>query len=284
MFTARQASAASRVTTTPLILRVNTAVATTSGSGVNGMRLWVGSTVNQGSIATIDWGDGAIDNVTVAANTANPTSITHTYSSSGIYNISVRGSFQISGYKAGFGDPQDNPKIIDVLQWGNCPIISMLDMFNGSNIGVGWSAVDQPNLSICNSMRGTFAYLKTFNESKLGAWNVSAVQNFQNTFFNCVVFNRPLALWNTSAATNTGGMFKYCYKFNQNISSWNMSNATNMIQMFQGASVFNQNLSSWVTGLITQPGNFSIDASPTWTANKATLFPFLADGVTRINT
>jgi surface protein len=286
MFSGRQSAANSRIvdTNTPLILRVNTAIATSGGTGNTGMRLWVGSTQSRGSTATIDWGDGsATDTVIVGANSPAPVSITHTYPSSGFYNISVRGSFAISGYRIGTGNPQDSAKVVDVLQWGNSPIISMLDMFNTSSI-VSFTATDTPNLSLCNSMRGTFGYLRNFNEAKIGSWNTSAIQNFESTFFNCTNFNQPLALWDTSSATDMDGMFKYCGKFNRNISGWNVSSVNSMIQMFQGASAFNQNLSPWATDLPLQPGNFSLDANATWTSNKTTLFPFLADGVTRINT
>jgi surface protein len=234
MFSGRQSAANSRVvdTNTPLILRVNTNIASNGGTGSTGMRLWFGSTQHYGSTATIDWGDGsATDTIIVSPNSASPVSITHTYPSAGFYNISVRGVFAVSGYRMGFGAPQDNPKIVDVLQWGNSPIISMLDMFNASSISDDFTAIDAPNLSLCKSMRGTFAYLKLFNDAKIGSWNTSTIENFESTFFNCVVFNQSLALWDTSSATDMDGMFKYCNKFNRNIGNWNVSNVTSMIQM-----------------------------------------------------
>ena len=78
--------------------------------------------------------------------------------------------------------------------------------------------------------------------------------------------------------------FLDCPAFNQNIASWNISAVENMDLMFSGASAFNQDLSSWVTGVVSQPSQFSQNANPAWVADMATKFPFLADGVTRVNT
>jgi hypothetical protein len=57
-----------------------------------------------------------------------------------------------------------------------------------------------------------------------------------------------------------------------------------MTFMFFNATAFNQNLSTWITGLAGQPPGFSTNANATWVAAKATKFPFLSNGVTRINT
>lgn len=82
--------------------------------------------------------------------------------------------------------------------------------------------------------------------------------------------------------------FYGCTSFNQDISGWTVSSvaAGNADGMLSECTSFNQNLSAWVfTGLgSTQPSNFSLDANPAWIADRATKFPFLANGVTRINT
>jgi hypothetical protein len=54
--------------------------------------------------------------------------------------------------------------------------------------------------------------------------------------------------------------------------------------MFNAATAFNQNLSTWVTGLTAQPINFSGGANATFANNANNRKPFLAGGVTRINT
>jgi hypothetical protein len=54
--------------------------------------------------------------------------------------------------------------------------------------------------------------------------------------------------------------------------------------MFNSASAFNQDMSDIVTGLIAQPSNFSASANATFANNANGLKPFLAGGVTQINT
>ena len=103
-------------------------------------------------------------------------------------------------------------------------------------------------------------------------------------FFGSSEFNYPIDTWNTSSVTDMSNMFKDAPLFNQNISSWNVGAVTNMGEMFRRAIAFNQNLSAWVTALSAQPPSFSTDANATFRNNANNLKPFLAGGVTRINT
>jgi hypothetical protein len=57
-----------------------------------------------------------------------------------------------------------------------------------------------------------------------------------------------------------------------------------MNQMFRNASAFNQNLSPWITGLNSQPSQFSLSANTTFANNANNLKPFLQGGTIRINT
>jgi surface protein len=76
-------------------------------------------------------------------------------------------------------------------------------------------------------------------------------------------------------------MFQNAISFNQNIGSWNVSNVIEMDHMFENANTFNQDLSTWVTGLTSQPTDFSLGATA-WT--DPTHRPYLSDGITQIFT
>jgi hypothetical protein len=107
-------------------------------------------------------------------------------------------------------------------------------------------------------------------------------------FNNATAFNNggnsSIGSWNTSNVIQTGLMFQNATAFNQNISTWNASNFSGVTNMFAGATSFDQNLSPWVMAMTTQPAGFSTGANATWIANRNTRFPFIAGGVTRVNT
>jgi trimeric autotransporter adhesin len=54
-----------------------------------------------------------------------------------------------------------------------------------------------------------------------------------------------LSNWDVSAVTDMGNAFFQKPTFNEDISGWNTSSVTNMADMFFDAAIFNQNLSGW---------------------------------------
>lgn len=111
----------------------------------------------------------------------------------------------------------------------------------------------------------------------------SNTTNFRYAFYGCTnLTSVPTTL--PVGVTIMDSMFQGAAAFNQDIGSWNTSAVTNMSSMFTNATAFNQDLSAWVTGLTAQPIFFSSGANATWVAAKATKFPYLQGGVTRINT
>ena len=141
-------------------------------------------------------------------------------------------------------------------------------------------------------MGSMFQGATVFNQD-ISGWNVSNVVNMRSMFQNASSFNQNIGSWNVSNVEQTGGMFSGATVFNQNISSWNLSKVVTHTggftplganNMFFNATAFNQNLSAIVTGLTSQPTNFSTGANATFANNANGLKPLLADGVTRINT
>jgi len=150
------------------------------------------------------------------------------------------------------GTHSDN--LIDVMQWGSAPWMSMDNAFNGcSNLQI--TATDVPNLSFTTSA--------------------------SNMFSNCTILNSPLNInsWNTSQITNMSGMFNGATSFNQNIDAWDITSVSDMSYMFYGASSYNQilndNLNANVnlTNIFSNSGLSCIAYSQmllAWASNPAT--------------
>jgi surface protein len=173
----------------------------------------------------------------------------------------------------------------DIGNWDVSKVTNMATMFNAAN------AFNKPignwNVGNVTNMYAMFSNARVFNQP-LNNWNTINVTNMAGMFGDARAFNQPLNNWNTSNVIYMDGMFSVAFgvpsAFNQPIGNWNVSKVISMNDMFGYATSFNQNLSNWITGLTAQPTGFSGGANPTWVASKATTFPFLANGVTRINT
>ena len=169
----------------------------------------------------------------------------------------------------------------DIGSWNTGAVTNMLDMFYlasafDQNIGA-W------NTGAVTRMSDMFNSASAFNQN-IGSWNTSAVTTMGSMFRSASAFNQDIGSWNTSAVTSMSHMFYQALAFNQNIGSWNTGAVTIMNSMFQNASAFNQDLSGMTTGLTAQPASFSTGANATFANNANGLKPFLAGGVTQINT
>ena len=165
--------------------------------------------------------------------------------------------------------------------WETANITNMAEMFFNAaafnqNIG-GW------DVSNVTSMNSTFRGASAFNQD-IGGWDVSGVTNMGSMFQAATAFNQDIGGWDVSSVTTMATMFGDATSFNQDIGSWNMGLVTNAPVMFFNATAFNQNLSGIVTGMTAQPTLFSSGANATFANNANGLKPFLAGGVTQINT
>ncbi len=216
---------------------------------------------------TIDWGDGTQESIT--GDDPDPT---HTYSSTGIYTVTISGTFPSINFN-GQGTPQ---AIRTVEQWGDIAWESLeFGFVFASDLTI--NASDAPNLSNVTSLRGMFVNstnlsgnfsnwdvsniqdlsqmfigANNFNED-ISSWNVSNVTNISAMFRGSGAessFNGDLSSWDVSSVTNMSGMF-VSSEFNQDISNWDVGNVTNMKSMFNGASNFNQDVSNWDVSSVT---------------------------------
>lgn len=211
----------------------------------------------------VDWGDGNTDTITAW----NQAEVTHTYTTAGIYTISIEG--ECKGFR--FNNTGDRQKIISVTTWGyfelignlgrqfygctNLDLTSVSDVLNFGNCtnceymfgSYAFATInninswDVSNVTVMNNM---FDNANPFNQS-LNSWDVSSVTIMNLMFTNANSFNGNISSWNVSNVNFMGGMFFDATAFNQNIGAWNVSNVTDVAGMFQQATSFNQNLNSW---------------------------------------
>ncbi len=232
----------------------------------------------------VDWGDGSFsENVTG--------DITHSYSSPGVYQVSISGLFPRILFED-FTNSKDVRKIIEINQWGSNQWTSMSGAFSGcENIDV--KATDIPNFSglsdittmfkNCSSLIGndTMAYwdLSTVTQMALlffgatefnqpiGNWDVSNVENMFSLFQGASSFNQDISGWDVVSVYDMAHMF-FETSFNKNIGSWNVSNVVYMYAMFSHNQTFNQDISDWdvsnvkwMTNMFTQASAFNQDLS-----------------------
>lgn len=188
----------------------------------------------------VDWdNDGIFDTLGVSG------SITHTYSTAGIYTVRIKGTF----HAIGFFDRDDKNKIISIDQWGTNAWLIFTYAFSGCS-NLKYNAKDAPNLSSCFSLYGMFNKASTFN-GDLSNWDVSQIHSLDNMFNQATSFNGNISTWDVGAVKTMNGMFMGATSFNQDLSKWDVSRVSSMPMMFSGASSFDQNLGNWEIDSVT---------------------------------
>jgi len=232
----------------------------------------------------VDW-DG--DGVFLPADIGYTGDASHVYTSTGIYNVSIRGTFpRIQFYQAPYAE-----KITSIDQWGciswtsfdkafwactnlvynvsdpdDVPDLSNVttlremfraassftDLHNNGNFN-NW------NLSTITDIAGMFRDASSFN-GDIGGWNVSNVTTMGSLFSGASMFNRDIGGWTTTSLTNLSGTFNNAAAFNNGLASgvggtgmnsWDVDQVTTMYQTFTAAAAFNQDLSNWVVSSVT---------------------------------
>jgi surface protein len=189
---------------------------------------------------TVEWGDGSSDVITSGTQLER----THTYSSSGIYEIKISGLCR--GWR--FANSGDRLKILNIENWGTS--IEYLDTIGGL-IGVyygcsnlDFSATDAP-VFLGSTAGFFFGCSSLIGNPSINNWDVSNSQIFGSMFQDATLFNQPIGDWDVSNATSFGSMFFSASSFNQAIGNWDVSNSTAFNSMFRLASSFNQPIGDW---------------------------------------
>jgi surface protein len=176
----------------------------------------------------------------------------------------------------------------DIGSWDTSNVTTMGAMFaNASSFNQDIGSWDTSNVT---NMSNMFNGASSFNQG-IGSWDTASVRFMNRMFAGASAFNQYIGDWDVSSVEDMGAMFEGATVFNQDISGWDMSSVVTSFftpsgadRMFEDATAFNQDLSSIVTGLTSQPSDFSLNANATFADNTNGLKPFLADGVTQINT
>ncbi|MHA1793088.1 MAG: BspA family leucine-rich repeat surface protein, partial [Promethearchaeota archaeon] len=185
----------------------------------------------------IYWGDGTNDTIT----TWNQAEVTHTYASSGIYDISIYGT--IIGWN--FNNSGDRLKILRINQWGYLQLGNSGSYFHGcSNLNL--TATDALDLTGTTNLYNAFRDCANLGSSgNMSSWDTSSVTDMRYMFYGASTFNQSISSWDVSSVTDMRYMFYGASSFNQPLGSWDVSSVTDMRYMFYGASSFNQPLGSW---------------------------------------
>ena len=196
----------------------------------------------------IYWGDGTVD-------LAATSTTSHTYASSGEYEIRVRnwtGTDRQFSWSTASAPALSLNAVRRVLQWGNTAWTSMRLAFGGCANFTGWSSTaGVPDLTNVTDMQQAFASCTNFN-GPLNDWNVTSnITNILGLFSSAAAFNQPLDNWDVSGCSNFTQVFYFASSFNQDISSWDVSNATTFNLCFYAAVAFNQPLNSWTVSNAT---------------------------------
>ena len=216
--------------------------------------LAIGANENYDYDFTIDWGDGTVENITVA----NPESFTHTYELAGLYSVAIQGDFPAIRM---FGvSDASRLALVDVEQWGDIVWQTFQQAFAFCLFLEGFSATDAPNLTNVASMNRMFSNAIAFN-ADIGGWNVTNVLDMSQMFFNASSFNGDIGDWNVGNVQAMNGMFYQAEAFDQDIGGWITNAVTDMANMFQGAVSFDQDIGNWNVINVTDMGSMFRSAS-----------------------
>ena len=212
----------------------------------------------------VDWGDGN-------KQTGVTNSQTHTYATSGDYDIKVKAA---TG-RIYFNNSGDKSNVIDIKNWGTCAWTSMENAFKSCKNILTLGLNDVPDLSNVTNVNSMFQNINNQNGfvldgGLLSQWDVSNINIFRymfgefSSFGNSDVINIDITNWNVSNGTDFTGMF---FKFRENRSEqsignpsgWNTTNATSFNSMFNSANILNTNewnFSGWNISNVTIMTNF----------------------------
>lgn len=243
--------AVSAKTTSPkFIITVDT---TKAGSANN---VFVLPCIGSGYNAYVDWGDGGAEqNIT-----ASPGNVSHTYATSGTYQVKIRGTFP----KIYFNNAGDCLKLMSIDSWGDGAWGGFNSSFRGCKNMVG-TYNDAPNSSAVVEMQQMFMDCNKFNSPVL--FNTANVTTMASTFQGCTLFNQSVSTFNTAKVTTMSSMFYECLAFNQDVSNFNTAAVTTMLNMFYKCYVFNQDISGWNIEKVTTMAGFLYSNTALSTSN-----------------
>jgi len=205
----------------------------------------------------VDWGDGFINSIS----SWNQAEVTHTYSTTGNYTITIYGI--CIGWA--FNNTGDKLKIRNITRWGCLRFVNPgtdinSGFFNGCSQMNLSTVQDAPSFYNLSSIRNMFRGCTnaSFSINNINSWDLTNIADASGLFYNCPSFNQDVGSWNTANITNMSNMFNgggVTSVFNNGgspaIGSWNTSKVADFSGMFGEQSSFNQNIGNWNVGSAT---------------------------------
>tara|TARA_R110000822_G_scaffold144097_1_gene282686 strand:+ start:231 stop:1349 length:1119 start_codon:yes stop_codon:yes gene_type:complete len=176
---------------------------------------------------TVYWGDGNSDVIT----TYNQAELSHTYASSGTYQISCDGSFTGTKFLGG-----DGLKVSSIDNWGSNVWSNTILSFYGCSNMVG-TYTDNPDFSGSTSMLQMFTNCTNFNSPLV--IDTTGVTTMFQMFSGCTNFNSDITFSSTSSVSNMSYMFNACTNFNKAV-NFDTSNVTTINNMFYNCTNFDK--------------------------------------------
>jgi hypothetical protein len=180
----------------------------------------------------VDWGDGNSDTITVW----DQAETTHTYSSSGIYDVVINGD--LTGWR--FNGGGDDLKILEISQWGDINLGNSNGYFYGCN-NLQITATDALDLTGTTNFANAFRDCLVLNSDFLNNADTSLVQSFSAAFRGCLIFNQPI-LFSTASATTYSSTFRDCKQLNQDL-NLDGTGVSSYSAMLLGATAFDGDIS-----------------------------------------
>lgn len=246
---------------------------------------------------TVNWGDGNSDIITAW----NQSEVTHTYSSSGTYTITITQNALNSLVGWQFNNGGDRNKITDIENWGALNISTSGAFYGCENLDI--SALDAPTIS-ATDMTNAFRLCNSLTTPNFSLFDTSSVTNWTGCFRSLTSFNGNLSnwaikgnafrmfdgctaytgfganTWNTTGLTSAQNMLTNCALFAGDISNIDMSSCTNITNMLFNCDAFDYSLANWDWTAITTANGFMQNATGLSTANyDATLVGIEAQAV-----
>ncbi len=231
------------------IFDVDTAVAGGSSSTQFELPLSGPGTTN----ILVDWGDGNTDTIT----SISASEKLHTYSSSGVYTITITGTletFVVNNYA-------DKSKIKEIKNWGNGDGLTLASNSGGFFYGASnltCTATDQPTITTANFQQ---IFRSASNiVSGVSNFDVSSITSLLFGFYSASNFNEDLSNWDVSNVAN----FNYCFErtnIDQSFAAWDMTSATSVTRMFRSTTLSTANYDATLIGWAAQSlnSNLSMD-------------------------
>jgi|SaaInlV_125m_DNA_1040241.scaffolds.fasta_scaffold02731_18 hypothetical protein len=198
---------------------------TTLGDGLNTMHL----KIQQNSDIVIHWGDDSTNTLV-----GHGQSITHTYSTSGIYLIKYVGTF----VNPTFFESTTPQKLISIKNWGT----SISNLSNCFKTCINLSNINTPDKPILSGPNpSVFQNTKIING--INGWDFSNITNLTNFLYGASLYNEQLIL-NSSNCTDFGRFLQGATSFNSNLTVDCASVTNNSLMYFFmfGCTNFNSTL------------------------------------------